>query len=318
MPSILDTIRGALKKPAPTTAQLAATLEEARRAEAAARTAVTTAAERFEASVLDDDATRQKKRAALSEARTAAEDAALLRGEAERRHAAALDQDEANRCEALYAAGLEASEAAAMMLVREYPRAVSALLALLKQLAEAQQAVATANAALPAGATPVPDPEAAARGTPTLPREIVSDEEVELWSRLDLNEPLDAAFQAGIYDAGRGWGKRKDDLEACYRKRRFRRVEYREATYGSQPSPLVMTLRLPRLNEDRPLWDRPYFEPHDPESVLAALAQIEAEAVAKPVPPVRPLRVAFEILGDVVPLPPPAPSETTKVAARHR
>ena len=319
MPSILDTIRAALKKPAATTAQLATALDQARRAETDARAAVEAAGDAFKAGALDDDATRQKKRAALFDARTAADDVAMLHAEAERRHVAALAADEEARRAALYRAGTEASAAAAAVLAKEYPRAARAILGILGQLACAQQTVAAANAELPTGAEPIADPETVARGTPSLPREVLSDEVVERWCHIGSHEPLGEAYQGEIYAVGYGFGKRgqydggtgsSGEGDAGYRLHRFRRVEFREPVYASAPLSLAAALHLPALRGDGMLWGHT-FGISDPAEVLAALTEIEAAASGKPEPVRRAVRVTMENLGDVKPLAPEPPREDT-------
>lgn len=333
MPTILDTIRATLKKPATTTAQLAAALDQARKAETEAHAAVEAAGAKFEAGVLDADADRQKKRAALFEARTNADDATALRTEAERRHVSALAVDEEARRKLLYQAGAEASTTAAEALAKQYPRLCRELLGILGQLACAQRTVAMANAELPAGAEPIADPEMVARGVPGVPREVISEEVVELWSRHDLLEPVDAPFQGQIYATSHGWGKRGPyeggsaslgEAQALYRLRRYRKVTAREPVSGTQPMPLAAALQLPELRSDRMLWGESF--PHgvtpamsrhlsgaaEPDAVIATLSTIEAAAVTKPVKVDRPLSVTFELIGDVVPLPPDQVMETHK------
>ncbi|MDX7950486.1 hypothetical protein P7D22_04740 [Lichenihabitans sp. Uapishka_5] len=334
MPTItLDSIRAVLKKPAATTAQLAAALDQVRKAETEAHTAVEAAGAKFEAGVLDSDADRQKKRAALFDARTTADDATALRLEAERRHVAALATDEDARRKLLHQAATEASAAAAAVLAKEYPRACLTILGILGQLACAQRTVAAANAELPAGADPIADPEMVARGVPGLRREIVSEEVVELWSRLDLMQPVEETFQDEIYACGNGWGKRgpydggdmsQGESQAIYRRRRYRKITSRDPVSGTQPMPLAAALQLPELCSERMLWGESFpagISPAlsrmmtgaaEPDAVLTALADIEAAAVAKPAKVDRPLRVAFELIGEVVPFPPEQPSPATK------
>ncbi len=321
--SVIDRVRAALKRPSPTIPQLADALADARRADAEARAAIDKAQAVVTAGFLDAADKRQADRDALAKAREAAEDAGLVLAEVERRHAAILAADEQGRRRAVYDGAKAQADAAALALAKTYPRLAAGITAMLRDLATAQQAVAEANGQLPDGAEPIVDPELSARGVPGLPREVVSDAEIEAWGRFDLDVPVEERFQGEIYEAGAGWGKRgayemgsasMGEPQAAYRRRIFRKVVTKEPTNGEWPAPLAASLYLPSVRGSGALWGDSYAE-HvnrmmlndrggaDPAAVLARLADIDAAAVAKPVKAERVLRVEYPSHTDVVPLP---------------
>jgi len=320
MPSILDKIRSALKRPTTTSAQLADALADALKADADARSAVERQVEAVAAGYLDDNVQRAAARSKLADLRADAEDATAVLAEVERRHAAALAVDEQGRRCALYDAAKAEADTAALALAKTYPTLARGLVAMLKDLATAQQAVALANSQLPDGALPLVDPEMAARAVPASAREIISEEDVALWSRLDMETPVDAAFQAAIYSLDKadgtpsGWGKRPDDHEACFRLRRFRKVTYHEPTNGDWPLPIAAALQLPAVRGKGMLWgdSHPVYTPGlsmtligqaEPAAVLARLAEADAAAVARPVKVERPAKVEWTWLGEAVATP---------------
>lgn len=323
MASILDKLRGVLRRPTSTSAELGDALDIARQNETRALAAVEKQAAAVAAGYLDEDAKRAKDRVTLADLRGLAEDATMIRVELEKRHNTAIATDENQRRAAVYADAKAQAEAAALALTRTYPKLAGSMIAMVKDLATAQRAVALANAELPQGAAPLEDPEMAARGVPGLPREVVSDEEVELWARYDLNEPVEESFQSEIYPAGGGWGKRghyqmgllsTGEPQAIYRRRRFRKVVTREPTNGDYPLPLAAALQLPAVRGSGMLWgdSHPLFTPGlslalgggaEPDVVLARLAEVDAAATVKPVKTDRPLRVEWPEFSEVVPLP---------------
>jgi hypothetical protein len=333
MPTILDKLRGVLRRPQNSAADLGTALADARRAETEAKTAVDKQAEAVKANFLDDAAKRERDRTELERLRLAASDAEAIRGALEERYVAALASDEDARRQVVYAAAQAKANAAAAALSKAYPRLANSMVAMLKDLAEAQLAVTAANAELPTGALPIIDPEMEARGVPGQPREIVSDTEVELWGRFDMLTPVDEQFQSEIYSLDRdgqpsGWGRRAEDLEPCFRLRRFRKVVYREHVNGDYPSPLAAALRLPSPRGGGMLWGNSHLvhDPalsavlagaSDPGAVLASVAAIEAASDAKPVKAERPLKVEYPSFIEVVPYPKeqPRPDATTRRAA---
>lgn len=326
MPSLLDTIRKALKASSPTLTQLGDAVAMARKAEVAARAEVERQVKLVAGGFMDDAAKRAQDRAELARLREAAEDAVDILAEAERRHALAVAADEQARRQAVYAGAKERADAAAAALSKTYPALCRDLVGVLKTLAGAQLAVAAANAELPIGAAAIVDPEYAVRAVPERLREVVTEETVELWSRLDSDRPVEAVFQDGIHPVGNGWGKSVNDVQAAYRLRRFRRIEVFEAVPGARVTSLAIGLRLPALRGEGFTWGSSESGGYDhlaaaavrgegePGAVLGRLAAIEAAAIAKPAPIKRNVRVEWEMLGDVEPL--PAPSYSAEPSRR--
>lgn len=331
--SLLDKIRTALRRTVSTLPQLADALTDARKVDADARAAVERQVAAVSAGYLDDDAKRAKARATLADLRADAEDAALVLAEVERRHAAALAEDEQERRRAVYAGAKAQADAAALALAKTYPKLAAGMVAMLKELAEAQQAVAAANVDLPDGAVPLIDPEMSARAVPAELREVTSDEWIEAWGSVEATVPLADEYQAQIYDCGNGWGKRghyeggkqtMGEPKPNYRRRRFRKITYREASTGTYPTPLAATIRLPAARGAGMLWGNPHLM-HDPAlaaamlgegepgNVLARIADLDAAAVARPVKAERALRVEYPEFAEVVPFPPEQPIDLARV-----
>ena len=278
--SLIDKIRAALKRPAPTTAQLADALDDARRAQADATVDVEKAAAVVAAGFMDPAAKRQADRDVLATAREAAEDASLVLAEVERRHAAALEADEQARRMALYTSAKARADEAAADLARSYPDVVKAALKMLQSLAEAQRDVQTANAQLPAGLSAIEDPEHVVRARTYRPPEIVSEVEMVLWTRHDMATPADEPFQSQIQEAAHGWGiypgsadgKTTAHDEPAFLRVRYRRREVRQHVNGSTPAPLAVALRLPDLQGDGLAWGAGDIEGHVSPVLMAAMA----------------------------------------------
>ena len=330
--SLLDRIRAALRRPTSTTSQLADALADARTANAAAIAAVENQVAAVAAGYLDPDDKRSAARSKLADLRAEAEDTAAILAEVERRHAAAIEGDEQGRRQAIYADAKAKADAAAVALAKTYPKLAGALVVMMKDLATAQQAVAAANETLPDGAVPIADPEMMARGFAGFPREIVSDEEIEAWGSIEQMVPLDEPFQSEIYGVGNGAGKRghydggkqsMGEPAANYRRRRFRKVTYREAVPGIHPHPLACAIRLPTVVGDRMLWGSDHLM-HDPalpavmagegrpDAVLARAAEAEDLVNARPPKPERVLKVEYPSYVEVVPFSPEQPMDRVR------
>ena len=321
--SIIDKLRGILRRPQNTTADLALALDDAQRAETEAVAAVQTQTDVVARGFLDDDTKRARDRTALEDLRLKATDAQAILAELVRRHAVAVAADEDAQRRVAYDAAKAQATAASADLLKVYPRATRDLVALLGRLAQAQQAVAAANEALPDGAVPIADPEMVARGFAGFPREIVSDEEVEAWGSIERSVPVDDAFQGEIYDCGEGYGKRghydggamsMGEPARNYRRRIFRKVTYREAVPGVHPYALACAIRLPTVVGDRMLWGAEHLV-HDPalnaslmgegepSKVLARVAATEGAVTARPPKPERALVVEYLSYREAVPFP---------------
>ena len=258
MPSILDKIRAALRRPASTTAQLADALADARRADADARAAVERQMEAVAAGYLDPDAARAAARSKLADLRAEAEDAGLVLAEVERRHAAALaaEGDAARRV--AYAAAKAKADAVGATLAKRYGEAAGAIVALLRDIAEANALVDVANANRPSGAAEIPRPEMAVRSTSGLSWAPDEVETVELWAFTD-GTPVAEIYLGNVVDYGSGRGSYKasrkegiDDVEVGQpvERRQFKRITSYEPTVGVFPTDLARSIRLPALYAD--------------------------------------------------------------------
>ena len=332
MVTLIDRIRAALRRPTSTTAQLADALADARKADVEALAAVERQVAAVAAGYLDPDEKRAAARSRLADLRADAEDSSLVLAEAKRRHAAAVAADEQDRRRAVYAGAKQLADDAALELAKTYPRLAAGMIALLKDLAVAQQSVDAANADLPDGVMPLMDPEMAARGAFGLPGEVVSDEWVEAWGRVDLGVPVDESFRGEIYDCGSGCGKRvvpdhkkgsasMGDPTPNFRRRRFHKIVTREAENGDWPIPIAAALQLPAIRGSGVLWGESFpavnsaisavmMGQAEPGAVLARIAEIDAAAVARPVKVERPLRVEYPEYAEVVPFPAEQPMES--------
>ena len=299
MPSIIDKVRAALKRPTPTTEQLAAALDDAHRAQAEARADVERASGVVAAGFMDAAAKRQADRDVLTKARETAEDAGLVLAEVERRHAAALAADEDTRRRWLYDAAKIEADAAALALSKTYPTLARGIVAMLADLAKAQQAVAMVNAELPAGALPLADPEFAARGVLGLPREVISEEEVTVWAYIDSFKPAPDEMQASIKGDVKGWGRHEGSHAPHFRRHRFLKRQVRIETRGEDPRPLASVIQLPAVLGLGFLWELAAgWASMEPSDVLARVAAIDAAAVARPVKIERTVKVEWEHIAE--------------------
>lgn len=328
MPSILDKLRTALRRPTSSTEQLAAALADARQAEADARHAVERQVEVVGLGYLDAAEKRAKARATLADLRADAEDAALLLAEAERQYGAAVaaDADAARRV--AYDDAKAKADAAAADLAKLYPRLAFDLVALLGRVAMAQQAAAAVNADLPIGFGPIADPEMVARGAADLPREVLNEREEVLWVHDWERDPIRPAapeLQSQIHEVRGGWGMGpsirggglSNGTTPFFRRHRLRRREVHPAVSAQPLMPLAATLNLPALRGSQPLWEAEmHWRTFDPEDVAARVAAVEEAEVAAVAPISRAVRVEWEDLGETNPQPlvMPDPSDTTKRA----
>ena len=297
--NLLDRVRAAIRKPAPTTQQLADALDDARRAQADATVDVEKAAAVVAAGFMDVAAKRQADRDVLAKAREAAEDASLVLAEVERRHVAALAADEETRRRDLYDAAKLEADAAAAAIRKDYPRLARDLVAMLGLLARAQQTVAMVNAELPAGAAPLTDPEFAARGVLGLPREVVSEEEVTVWAYIDSFKPAPDEMQASIKGDVKGWGRHGGSHAPHFRRHRFLKRQVRIEMRGEDPRPLASLIQLPAVLGLGFLWELAAgWASMEPSDVLARVAAIDAAAVARPVKIERTVKVEWEHIAE--------------------
>jgi hypothetical protein len=144
------------------------------------------------------------RRAAELKARREAFDAEVLPMARERHEAALAAEQEAAKL-IRYVEAKSATKAASDKLKRDYPQLAEIFADLLNQVRDASALVRAANADLPAGLSPLPEPEEF-RDRPRRPREVLSEERVLLWAYEHSGEPLNEETAAMVHDKGGGRG----------------------------------------------------------------------------------------------------------------
>lgn len=180
---MLEAIRKLLRTPKdapPTAATIAAAIDVLDQKSAEARAALAAAEERRADAVLAGDAAAADVRAEIAALSADLVDLGAARGRLVERLAAARQAEAETERRAAYDAAHAKREAAVKAVVGRYPKLRADLLALIRQVAEADAAILAANAALPADAAPL-DPVEKCRDTPALAEEIVKVETSERW-----------------------------------------------------------------------------------------------------------------------------------------
>jgi hypothetical protein len=175
-------------------AELAAAHEAAAAADAAYRSGLLTAGE---AALLQLDAARREAAVRIERAE------ALVSALRERLETAREREAEVARVEVYENAKRLAAEGREALAL--YPQAAQDLVTILTVIAEAELAVAQANADRPRGAEPIPAVEHAVRDVPTGPDEVISEVEVQRWVR--VGDIVPGTFdQQNVHDLGQGRG----------------------------------------------------------------------------------------------------------------
>ena len=157
---MLDRFRKILKEGAPSAARLAEELAAARKLEAETGAELNRLQELRTTLLTADDGARERNRNQINEARDRQEDVALYVVELARRYEAA-DQAEANQRKlTAYHNATRQRDEATKLLRKEYPAAARKILEVLRVVADADLAVASVNADLPAGAAKLDGPDA--------------------------------------------------------------------------------------------------------------------------------------------------------------
>ncbi|QRE78259.1 hypothetical protein [Methylobacterium aquaticum] len=178
----LKSLIGVVRAPDAPSSELESALASAEAQVTAAAGEVSEAEAAYQAGLLDsDDAGLARLRSAREAASVKQERAAALVTALRQRIAAVqVQEDEAGRRER-YAAAKRASAAAGKVLATEYPRLARDLVAVLRQVAEADLLVIAANEALPAGAERLFPTEALVRREPDTPERVLKDEIFTAW-----------------------------------------------------------------------------------------------------------------------------------------
>lgn len=312
--NLLDNVRGALRKlttattPA-TSAEISATVAKAEAALEAARRRLAGLETKRASVLLENEGKRSAWRAELNEARDAVEDSELLLGELQSRHLAAVEAEaEAARRER-YDEAKARADATVAALRKEYPAAAKRIVAMLRELAEAEAAIDAANADLPAGAARLHSPESVVRSKPGRPDQIVSSDVEMLWCRVHGMGPLSEERQGlvvpdkqdpkkGVLKAGFG---ETIDVEL----RPFRRTRTIRGRGATVLPVLAREVVLPALE----VGTRPFWEGLTWTTPVGVLEQIER--LAAPLPPQTPKEP--DIYEELIPA---RPDDVAEAAAR--
>jgi len=246
-----------------------------------------------------DDALAKHDEAAAGAARRR-DRAGALADELHRKAAEAAQREAEEARLAAYMGAKAKGEAASKLLAKEYPELVRRAALILRELAEAEAAILTANAALPAGLEPLPSPEHAVRSRAGLPREEVSEREVDLWCLAGHADPVADEYQRAVARNPDGSGYRSTAGGSDrYERRRFKRTEYRPAVAGVTMDRLATKLALPALRAGEPNGWRPFGDyATTPADVLARLDELAAEGdQRRAAEPSREVRVEHVYIG---------------------
>ena len=158
---------------------------------------------------------------------------------------------------------------------------------LLRAIAEAEILVERANRSRRDGAAPLPGPEERVRRLAGRPIEIVSEKTVEHWVYTKTGTIIDPDRVPNIVtsDGATGVLNSRATMLAYggdnrVERRAFREIVKRVAIKATLPDPLAMTLTLPALTSDQPLWEPPRY--YTPSTVLEKLDDLEARRMLQP------------------------------------
>lgn len=227
---------------------------------------------------------------------------------AEIRHAAAASADAESERQARYDAAATKAEAAAKKLRKDYPKLAGGIRDLLRELAEAEQAVREANAELPEGELPLAGPEAD-RSTPNLYREEVAQEVAMLWTTIDSTQPIADDLQTKVQRlAERRRGMVKDRMDSEEHPlsygilrtdggnhievvlKTFKRTKVMPHESGRRIAPLATEINLPPLEAGASPYWLPVADAHD------ATRQANTPMQSKPPRPDRVPEFEYELV----------------------
>ncbi len=162
---------------------------------------------------------------------------------------------------------------------------------LLRAIAEAEILVERANRSRKEGADPLRGPEERVRYSVGQPAEIISERTVERWvyKRTGAIIGPDAVPNIVSSDGKTGSLRYQATMlvhggDTHVEKRAFREIVRRPSIRATLPDPLAMTLTMPALTGDHPLWAPPRY--YAPSTVLEKLDALEARRMLQPEPEV--------------------------------
>lgn len=273
---------------------LAVALEKAKAELEAAEAAVVAADEKYQGSLLSEDAAALRRLAdAKTDAIITVDICRAKIAKLEKQHADALEAEAADQRQRRYDDAKAASEAAEKRLRKEYPRAAMAIRELLAEVASASLAVQAANADRPEGAPAILGPEHS-RSQANLYREVLGEDVVDLWATIDSASPIDSTLQRNVRTHERGRrGQMRDRSDSDENPmtygvvqsehgtlevvlKRFRRTKFLPDASGRHIGSLASEIVLPPLDADATPYWTPAYDAHD--------AARQATAELKPAP----------------------------------
>lgn len=280
---------------------LAVALEKAKAELEAAEAAVVAADEKYQGSLLSEDAAVLRRLAdAKTDAVITVDICRAKIAKLEKQHAEAIEAEAADQRQRRYDDAKAASEAAEKRLRREYPKLAMGVRDLLADIAAASLAVQAANADKPEGAPVLFDPEYS-RSQHRQYREVITEDTIDLWATIDSASPIRDELQRHVraHEKGRRgmMTDRSDTAESPLLygsvqtehgmlevvRKRFRRTKFLPDCGGYSVAPLACEIVLPPLDASA----TPFWSPaHDQRDAAS-----QAAAELKPAPK-RPERVA--------------------------
>lgn len=274
---------------------LAVALEKAKGELEAAESAVVAADEKYQGSLLSEDAAALRRLAdAKADAVITVDICRAKIAKLERQHAEALEAEAADQRQRKYDDAKAASEAAEKRLRREYPRAALQIRELLAEVAAASLAVQASNADRPEGAPALHDPDHS-RSQHQQYREVISEDIVEMWATIDSASPIRDEYQRTVlaHEKGRR-GMMRDRSDSDERpllygtaqtehgplevvRKRFRRAKVLPDQSGYRTGPLACEVVLPPLDAGA----SPYWIPAHNQQDAARQAAAELKPAPK-------------------------------------
>lgn len=259
-------------------ADIAAAISKAQADLEAAEAAVTAAERSYDEGLLElDKPALRKLLDVATEAKIDIDQVRAKIAKLQQQHADAIEAEADRERRAAYDKAQALAEAARKRLARDYPKHALAIRDMLREVAEADVAVQAVNADLPEGAARLAGPESD-RSTPTLYREDIGEEVVDLWCGAgDLSTPIPDDLQRKVQPNERPrrgdnmlYGRVRTEngvLEVALR--RFLRRTYLPHQIGRSIESLSSSINLPPLHAGA----SPFFEPanHAPARLLAEL-----------------------------------------------
>ncbi len=179
---------------------------------------------------------------------------------------------------AVYDAARTKRDAAAKRLRDEYAKHATAIASIIRECAEADAAVSQANADLPADDDPLLTVEAFVRDQPALPRKVIKEKNVSLWTYVSTGHILSPDLQAQVRSTGNDTGVLHNEgvthSTSQVIRRKYRQLEFLRETSANAAERLATSVRLPGVVYGEPaIWDD--TRSSQPDLVLARAAEMQ-------------------------------------------